>query len=708
MSVVYEAKHVHIGRRVAIKVLHREMAGDAEVVARFLNEARAVGTFGHPNIVASTDFGELQGHVPYLVLEYLEGQTLQQEIADEGPLPFRRLARIAVQIASALEAAHARNVVHRDLTSSNIFLVKRPDDPDHIKVLDFGISKFLEASDATPKTRRGLTMGTPEFMAPEQICDPDAVDSRVDIYALGVILYHMLDGQYPFTRTPLQALLTQIVVEPPPPLRRQGVPPDLQVILAKALAKNPLDRFPSMREMGWELDQVATRITSKPFEVADDRLRGEPAVVSGGTPRLVAGQAASISAEMARAVLPARPGTTGPAVVETSTARISVARSKSFDLPVATQAAAGSSFAAGGHRKLAFAALVTALGAVGGVAVLLLRQPVAAPPAEPATPAVTAAPAPARPAPVPAPVRVNVSSPTTDARLTLRGRTYRLPFTEEISAGSQPEIVEVTAPGREGRRFWITLDRPIDLAAALPVGKGATEASAEETVIALGGKAIAEATGPDPSPASSSPGERGRPHRASSAQPRVPADPGASLVPARMTGHAKTRREPSEAPREPRPVPPPKAAVESAPKTPPTTTAPTAEANITAPVPSPAPSPVASGNSASQPQKARAPALATRPPAAATPTPASRGLDPARTQAMVRARLPEVQRCYERGKMDDPDLRGRVTIRISVSPAGAVMSAAVESSSLRSSSVESCIVGPYKGGSFLPPSEDQP
>ena len=342
--------------------------------------------------------------------------------------------------------------------------MKRRDDPDHIKVLDFGIPKFLEASDATPKTRRGLTMGTPEFMAPEQNRDPDAVDSRVDIYALGVILYHMLDGRYPFTRTPLQALLTQIVVEPPPPLQRQDVPPDLQVIVAKALAKNPLERFPSMREMGLELDQVATRITSKPFDVAEVRPGAPaPALVSGGTARSVAGQAASMSADRARAVLPARPGTPGPAVVETSTARISVSRAKSFDDPAAAQAVAGSSFAGGGHRKLAFAALVMALGAVGGVAVLLLRQPVTAPPAEPATPALTAAPAPAPPAPVPAQVQVNVTSPTTDGRLTLRGRTYRLPFTEEISAGSQPEIFEVTAPGREGRRFSITfgIDRLI-------------------------------------------------------------------------------------------------------------------------------------------------------------------------------------------------------------------------------------------------------
>src|SRR5262249_30796296 len=104
--------------------LHKDLAGDPDAVGRFLNEARAVGTFGHPNIVASTDFGELPGHVPYLVLEYLEGRTLSSEIANDGPLPVRRVGRIAIQIASALDAAHARGVVHRDLTSSNIFLTR--------------------------------------------------------------------------------------------------------------------------------------------------------------------------------------------------------------------------------------------------------------------------------------------------------------------------------------------------------------------------------------------------------------------------------------------------------------------------------------------------------------------------------------------------------------------------------------------------------
>jgi serine/threonine protein kinase len=178
MGVVYEAKHAKIGRSVAVKVLHREMAGDSEVVGRFLNEARAMGTIGHPNIVACTDFGELPGNLPYLVLEYLEGSTLGDDIAKSGPMAVPRALRIAVQVASALEAAHSRGVIHRDLTSGNVFLTKSEGDWENAKVLDFGISKFLTATEASPKTRRGFTMGTPEFMAPEQITHPDVVDPR--------------------------------------------------------------------------------------------------------------------------------------------------------------------------------------------------------------------------------------------------------------------------------------------------------------------------------------------------------------------------------------------------------------------------------------------------------------------------------------------------------------------------------------------------
>src|SRR5690242_16173085 len=209
MGTVFLAEHTLIHRRVAIKILHRELALDADVVERFMNEARAAGTLGHPNIVESTDMGFTADRVPYIVFEFLEGALLTDEIYRVGGLPLRRAVRIAQQIASALHAAHSARIVHRDLKSDNIFLADRNDTLDHVKVLDFGISRFLAAD--TEQTRRSIVMGTPEFMAPEQITVPNLVDLRADVYALGVILYEMLTARRPFSNEDPRTLLHRIV-----------------------------------------------------------------------------------------------------------------------------------------------------------------------------------------------------------------------------------------------------------------------------------------------------------------------------------------------------------------------------------------------------------------------------------------------------------------------------------------------------------------
>ncbi|HEX7702390.1 MAG TPA: serine/threonine-protein kinase, partial [Kofleriaceae bacterium] len=235
MGTGFLAEHALIKRRVAIKILHPELATDANVIERFMNEARAAGTLGHPNIVESTDMGFTHNHVPYIVFEFLEGALLTDEIYRVGGLPVRRAVRIASQIASALHAAHNAGVVHRDLKSDNVFLTDKDDAFDHVKVLDFGISRFLSVDDK----HKGMVMGTPEFMAPEQITDPENVDRRADIYALGVILYEMLTARRPFSNEddPRQ-LLHRIVHEAPPPLMRPEVPHGLaDTILTKLLAK---------------------------------------------------------------------------------------------------------------------------------------------------------------------------------------------------------------------------------------------------------------------------------------------------------------------------------------------------------------------------------------------------------------------------------------------------------------------------------------
>jgi tRNA A-37 threonylcarbamoyl transferase component Bud32 len=255
MGTVYLAEHVLIKRRLAIKVLHADLASDLAMVRRFMNEASAAGTLGHPHIVESTDMGFTPAGLPFIVFEYLEGCLLTEEIYRTGGMPVRRALQIASQIASALEAAHDARIVHLDLKCDNVFLIDRGGALDHAKVLDFGIARFMEA--VPEKTQRGLIMGTPEFMAPEQITAPDGVDARADIYALGVLLYEMIAARRPYAHDDPRVLLHRIVHEPPPPLGRP-VPAALERLLFdRMLAKAPGDRIQTMQEVKAALDAIA-------------------------------------------------------------------------------------------------------------------------------------------------------------------------------------------------------------------------------------------------------------------------------------------------------------------------------------------------------------------------------------------------------------------------------------------------------------------
>jgi serine/threonine-protein kinase len=255
MGTVYLAEHVLIRRRVALKVLHAELASDSLMVRRFMNEASAAGTLGHPHIVESTDMGFTRHGIPYIVFEYLEGCLLLEEVYRLGGLPVRRALGIASQIASALEVAHAAKIIHLDLKSDNVFLIDRGDAMDHVKVLDFGISRFLESE--LDRSQRGLMAGTPEFMAPEQVTMPDHIDGRADIYALGVLIYEMLTARCPHVHVDRHQVLHRIVHEPPPPLDRV-VPPALERLLFdRLLAKSREHRLQTMREVKAALDEIA-------------------------------------------------------------------------------------------------------------------------------------------------------------------------------------------------------------------------------------------------------------------------------------------------------------------------------------------------------------------------------------------------------------------------------------------------------------------
>jgi serine/threonine protein kinase len=249
MGAVYEAVQLNLERKVAVKVLHAHLAGDAEIVQRFEREARATTAIGHPNIVDVVDVGELDDGSRYLVLEYLDGRDLARALKDDGPLPLGRAVRILSQVADGVGAAHAKGIVHRDLKPENVFLVGAS---EHVKIVDFGVSKFRDAA-AGPdsKTRTGTALGTPYYMSPEQAQGLKDVDHRADVYALGVILFRVLSGHHPFDDTSYPMLIVKICTEDAPPLGawRSDLPPALESLVVRMLEKDPSKRPQSMAEV---------------------------------------------------------------------------------------------------------------------------------------------------------------------------------------------------------------------------------------------------------------------------------------------------------------------------------------------------------------------------------------------------------------------------------------------------------------------------
>lgn len=258
MGRVYLAVHPGIGRQAAVKVLAATDASDPEVVSRFITEARAASAIRHPNIVDIYDSGVLAKGTPYIVMEYLEGETLR-EVLLRGALPIADVFDWGCQIAEALSAAHARDVVHRDLKPDNLFLIPDPRrlGKRQVKVLDFGIAKLQHgALGQVHKTRTGALLGTPLYMSPEQCVGGKNVDQRTDIYSLGVILYEMATGRRPFDSEGVYELIHMHVNQAPTPpaQQRPDLPPELETIILRALAKDPAERQPSMAVLLSELE----------------------------------------------------------------------------------------------------------------------------------------------------------------------------------------------------------------------------------------------------------------------------------------------------------------------------------------------------------------------------------------------------------------------------------------------------------------------
>jgi predicted Ser/Thr protein kinase len=254
MGSVYLAQDERLGRRVAIKLLKDELAGDPRFVERFRREARAVASLSHPNMVAVYDYGEDENH-HYIVMEYAEGRDLAQVLREEGPFSPDRAVHIGSQICAALGHAHAAGVIHRDVKPANIILSEH----DRARVTDFGIARA--AGDST-LTATGSFLGTAHYLSPEQ-ASSNPIGPASDIYSLGIVLYEMLTGAVPFTGdTPIAVAMRHVSDPVPPPSElNPDVPPELDEVIATATAKDPEDRFASAEDMAAAL-QAASRDTA--------------------------------------------------------------------------------------------------------------------------------------------------------------------------------------------------------------------------------------------------------------------------------------------------------------------------------------------------------------------------------------------------------------------------------------------------------------
>ncbi len=290
MGVVYEAADDTIERRAAIKVLHPRFSEDRAVARRFFNEARAANIIRHPGIVSVSEFGHLPDGAAYIVMEYLDGEPLGARL--QRPIGHDESLRLTRQIASALCAAHEKHIVHRDLKPDNVMLVPDPEVPGgkRARILDFGIAKLVnsEGAHASMQTSDGMPMGTPVFMAPEQCRGAAGVDDRADVYALGVMLYRMLSGRYPFVAGSPMAWMAAHLYETPLPLREADatVPEGVAKLVHEMLSRGPAER-PTMAQVMTRLDSLAGLVSNPGQPAVSNPVAATPMPSKSSLPKAV-------------------------------------------------------------------------------------------------------------------------------------------------------------------------------------------------------------------------------------------------------------------------------------------------------------------------------------------------------------------------------------------------------------------------------------
>jgi serine/threonine-protein kinase len=489
MGAVYEGHHELIGKRIAIKCLHPQFVSNREVVERFYREANAATAVGNEHIIEVTDLGTFDDGAPFIVMEYLDGIEFAKLIQKEGALSIARLVHIVTQVCSALSAAHARGIVHRDMKPENIYLVRRGDDVDFVKVLDFGISKVRESNDALGAglTKTGAAMGTPYYMSPEQAQAARDLDHRADIYAVGVIMYEALTGHLPFDADSYPALLLKIMSERPAPLRvfRNDVPDSMEQIVLKAMARDRAERFQTIESLAAALHPFRTMNTLPPGSTV---------------PRSAATASPQTTPFVSTSHVPAVPSTDPPATIP------------------------------GGKKHMGL--LVTAAGAVLLIGVVAgLMRPGAAPAPDASVPAVVAvaqpaaAPSPAVmiqpqavPAPAPQPiateVQVKISVTPSDAHIFIEGTEFPNPMDAYRPRSLAPQRIRVEARGHETVEQLVIFDQNRQLSFSLAAGRGVRRIDTNGDPNAASPKPAPPgpaAPGPKPAAAQTAPTEPAKP-----------------------------------------------------------------------------------------------------------------------------------------------------------------------------------------------------
>jgi serine/threonine protein kinase len=265
MGNVYLAQHPLIGKKVAVKILRPEYTDDKEILGRFFHEAKAVNDIQHENVVDILNFVSDEANNNFFILmEYLDGQTLADAIDAEAPLSPKKIGHVALQICSGLAAAHSKGIIHRDLKSDNIFLITRAGQRDFVKLLDFGLAK-LQESPHQQISKAGIALGTPAYMSPEQAAG-DPIDARTDIYSLGVILYEAATRTLPFTDTTNQNVMRKhlFAALPKPSERYPNIDPRLEAVIIRCMEKEADNRYQSMRDVALDL-AVACGLDPSPY-----------------------------------------------------------------------------------------------------------------------------------------------------------------------------------------------------------------------------------------------------------------------------------------------------------------------------------------------------------------------------------------------------------------------------------------------------------